>query len=78
MHKIGYINEFQMFFFVCLFVSAVIRRLTSTVQLFTGDYVAQDFSIGFTRFIPAELQGIRTKCSEDQGAGGTGGAQSER
>lgn len=76
MHKTGYMNQFQMFLF--FWFSAVIKSLTSTVQLFTGDYIAQDVSVGFTRFIPAELQGIRTKRSEDQGAGGTGGAQSER
>lgn len=76
MHKTGYMNQFQMFLFFLF--SAVIKSLTSTVQLFTGDYIAQDVSVGFTRFIPAELQGIRTECSEDQGAGGTGGAQSER
>lgn len=34
------------------------RRLTSTVQLFAGDHVAQDVSVGFARFLPAELQGI--------------------
>lgn len=34
--------------------------LTSTVQLFAGDYIAQDVSIGFTGFLPAELQGVRT------------------
>lgn len=76
MHKTGYMNQFQMFLFFLF--SAVIKSLTSTVQLFTGDYIAQDVSVGFTRFIPAELQGIRTERSEDQGAGGTGGAQSER
>lgn len=64
--------------FLFFWFSAVIKSLTSTVQLFTGDYIAQDVSVGFTRFIPAELQGIRTERSEDQGAGGTGGAQSER
>lgn len=47
------------------------------MQLFAGDYVAQDVSVGFPRFLPAELQGIRAQSSEDQGARGTGSAQSK-
>lgn len=47
------------------------------MQLFAGDYIAQDVSVGFPRFLPAELQRIRTQGSEDQGAGGAGSAQSE-
>lgn len=50
---------------------------TSTMKLFTGDYIAQNVSIGFARFLPAELQGIGAKSSEDQWAWGTGCAQSE-
>lgn len=34
--------------------------LTSAVQLFAADYIAQDVSIGFPRFLPAELQGVGT------------------
>lgn len=53
------------------------ESLTSTMQLFTSDYIAQDVSVGFTRFLPAELQGIRAQSGEDQGARGTGSAQSK-
>lgn len=52
--------------------------LTSPMQLLTGDYIAQDVSIGFTRFFPAELQRIRAQRCEDQGSWCTGSAQSER
>lgn len=34
--------------------------LTSTVQLFTGDHVAQDLAVGFSWFIPAELESLWT------------------
>lgn len=47
------------------------------MQLFTSDYITENVSIGFARFLPAELQGIRAQSSEDQGAWGTGCAQSE-
>lgn len=45
------------------------------MQLFTGDYVAQDVSVGFARFLPAQLQCLWAQGSEDQGARGTGGTQ---
>jgi len=48
------------------------------VQLVAGDYISQDVSVGFTGLLPAELQGFGAQCSEDQGARGTGSAQSER
>lgn len=53
------------------------ESLTSTMQLLAGDHIAQDVSVGLTRFLPAELQGIRAQGSEDQGARGTGSAQSK-
>lgn len=52
--------------------------LTSPVQLLTGDYIAQNVSVGFTRFFPAELQRIRAQRCEHQGSRRTGSAQSER
>lgn len=51
-------------FFISIKDASVIQypflRFTSTMQLFAGDYIAQDVSVGFPRFLPAELQRIRT------------------
>lgn len=52
--------------------------LTSTVQLFTGDHVAQDVSIGFAWFLPAQLQRVWTQSCEDQRSWSAGSAESER
>lgn len=51
--------------------------LTSAMQLFAGDYVSQDVSVGFTGFLPAELQGVGAQRSEDQGSRSTGSAESK-
>lgn len=60
------------------FLSPILpESLTSTMQLLAGDYIAQDVSVGFTWFLPAELQGIGAQGGEDQGARGTGSAQSK-
>lgn len=52
--------------------------LTSTVYLFASNLIAQDISVGFTRFLPAELQRVWAQGCEHQRAWSTGSTQSER
>lgn len=54
------------------------ESLTSTMQLFAGDYISQDFSVGLAWFLPAELQRIRTQSCEHQRSWSAGSAKSER
>lgn len=51
--------------------------LTASVQMFTGDHVAQDVSVGFAGFLPAQLQCLGGQSCEHQGAWSTGGTESE-